>query len=193
MKQAVVVGMLCAACYLAGRATTIGAGVSAQEPPAAAAAQAPQPKAVPGQGVYFSIDEIKKRFVTPDKKGSQTNIITDSYYRLAVQRRPYYDPPKETQTSKILSHWDDAEMHERFSQYYFIVDGTGAVLLGGKPQKQNDGANGQHVGGPTLEGAKAYRVKAGDWVAIPPMTWHMTQPDPGQTLVYGLMNINIPK
>ena len=193
MKRVVVVGLLCAGGYLAVNATGVGVAVTAQAPAAQGRGAAPPPKAELGKGYVFTGEEIKKRFVTPDNKGSQTNLMTDSYYRLAVQRRPYYEPPKMTAASKIASHWDDAEMHEAFSQFYFIVDGTGAVLLGGKPQKQTDGANGQHVGGPTLEGATSYRLKAGDWVVIPPMTWHMTEPDPGQTLVYGLMNVNNPK
>ena len=186
-------GLLCAACLL-GIGVRHGIGATAQaQAGAPAQAQAP-PKAEPGKGVVFTMEEIKKRFVRPDKTGGQQNIITDSYYRLAVQRRPYYEPARMTTYSKVSSHFDDAEMHDAFTQLYFIVDGTGAIVLGGKPPMELvDDRFHQHMGGPTLEGAKTFRVKAGDWVVIPPLTWHQTQADPGQVLVFGLMNINKPK
>ena len=188
-----ILGGLCAVCVL-GIGVRYGAGVKAQGQAGTQAQPQPAPKAQPGTGVVFTSEEIRKRFVRPDKTGGQQNIITDSYYRLAVQRRPYFEPAKMTQYSKVLSHFDDAEMHDAFTQLYFIVDGTGSIVLGGKPPMELvDDRFHQHMGGPALEGAKSIRVKGGDWVVIPPLTWHQTQPDPGQVLVFGLMNINKPK
>jgi mannose-6-phosphate isomerase-like protein (cupin superfamily) len=87
-----------------------------------------------------------------------------------------------------VSHWDDAEMHEDKTQIYIMVAGTGTLALGGTAQNIRDTPEGQHSGQP-LVGATLQKVKPGDWIVIPPMTWHQTQPDPGQTFVYGMCHI----
>jgi len=115
-------------------------------------------------------------------------LAWDPEYRVTFQRRPYYDPPKLTAETKMMSQWDDAEMHENKTQVYVILDGTGALALGGEPEKIVDLPDGQHNGAP-LKGAVIQRVKPGDWIVIPPYTWHQPQPDPGQALVYGMCHI----
>jgi mannose-6-phosphate isomerase-like protein (cupin superfamily) len=116
-----------------------------------------------------------------------THLMWDPAYRFTVMRRPYYEPAKKMNSGQV-SHWDDAEMHEDKTQIYIIVGGTGTVALGGTAMNIRDTPEGQH-GGQPLVGATLQKVKPGDWIVIPPMTWHQTQPDPGQTFVYGMCHI----
>ena len=52
-------------------------------------------------------------------------------YWLNISHHPH-DPPKMMAASKTTSHWDDGEMHEDNTQLYIIMEGTGAVTVGGK-------------------------------------------------------------
>jgi mannose-6-phosphate isomerase-like protein (cupin superfamily) len=186
MRRFVAVGLLCAGCCAAYWASGVRAGVAAQQVPHPAE---PGSKAERGKGVYFSVDEIKKKFANP----GQTTIFEDADYRFAVQTRTYHEPMKMTGTSKTLSHWDDADMHETYTQFLFVVSGTGTAYVGGKPEKMGEARNSTRLGGPTLVGAASYHVKAGDWIVAPPTAWHMINADPGQTVIYGLLNVNPPK
>jgi mannose-6-phosphate isomerase-like protein (cupin superfamily) len=143
-------------------------------------------RAVNGKWFYISAEDIKKRFVDAAPQGA-THLIWAPEYRFTVMRRPYYETAKKMNSGQV-SHWDDAEMHEDKTQIYIIVSGTGVLALGGKAENIRDTPEGQHSGQP-LVGATMQHVKPGDWVVIPPMTWHQTQPDPGQTFVYGMAHI----
>ena len=79
-------------------------------------------------------------------------------------------------------------MHENKTQIYIMVDGSGVLALGGEPERSRAAADGQHSGGP-LKGATMQRVQPGDWVVIPPYTWHQAQPDKGQTMVYSMCHV----
>jgi mannose-6-phosphate isomerase-like protein (cupin superfamily) len=87
-----------------------------------------------------------------------------------------------------MEHYAGSEMHENKTQIYMMMGGTGEVALGGKPAMDHETPDGQHSGGP-LAGATNYRVKPGDFVIIPPYTWHQALPDPGQTLEYSMCHI----
>ena len=71
------------------------------------------------------------------------------------------------------------------------MSGSGTLLIGGKPKLDASAGPGEHRS--QLIGAEPHHVKAGDVISIPPMTWHMMNADPGQVLVYGLLNVNPPK
>jgi mannose-6-phosphate isomerase-like protein (cupin superfamily) len=186
MKRFFSVGLLFASCCLAYWAIDGRAGVAAQQRPEPAE---PNSKAEQGKGRFFSGDEIKKKY---GNQLGQMTILQDHDYRFGVQTREYHEPMKVTGTSKVLSHWDDADMHETYTQFLFIVSGTGTAFVGGKPEKAGEAKNSTRLGGPTLVGAASYKVKPGDWVIAPPMTWHMINADPGQNIVYGLLNVNAP-
>jgi len=197
-RQSLWVVSLCALCYLAGMLTSQISDVAAQE----RGQQSVQPqmnqgirpvqaptRAEHGQALYFPLDEIKANFVA-NRQGqlSATHLAWDPFYRFTVMTRPYYDPPQPGRVSEELIHWDDAEMHENKTQIYIMVDGSGVLALGGEPTTERASADGQHSGGP-LEGATLQRVEPGDWVVIPPFTWHQAQPDEGETMIYGMCHV----
>ena len=196
MIKRLVYGLICAACYLAGVASNPRVAVTAQGQPGQQAqpggggglrALAPPTRAEHGKAMYFNIEDIKKKF-TNEKVMTATHLAWDPFYRFTVMTRAYYDPPRTMNVSKTISNWDDAEMHENKTQIYIMVAGTGVLALGGEPVMQRTSPDGQHQGGP-LKGATMQRVNPGDWVVIPPYAWHQAQPDPGQTMTYGMCHI----
>src|ERR1700679_3251393 len=136
------------------------------------------PMAVDGQGMYWSGDDLKKMYGGASPTMQQAHLAWTPEYRFTVVKRPYGTP----ETAGV-------EMHEDKTHIYYIISGTGTQILGGKPAKDNVGAEGQHNGVGPITGGTAYRVKPGDVLLVPPMTWHQTLPDEGQSIVYVMAHI----
>lgn len=203
MKRMIPAVLFGAACFLAGymfspRARVVAQGQAVQGPAAQAPLAAPGPpstRAVNGKGMYYSIDEVRKRFppadahgnFAPGDQGAANHLAWAPEYRFTLMRRQYFDPPRKDATGE-MEHFVGSEMHENKTQIYIVVSGAGQVALGGKPAMERQSPDGQHAGG-ALTGATGYRVKAGDFIVIPPYTWHQALPDPGQTLTYAMCHI----
>ena len=199
MKRVIPVALFGVVCFLAGYMFSPRARVAAQGPAAQAPVATPGPpstRVVNGKGMYFPIDEIKKRFppadahgdFPPGDQGALNHLAWTPEYRFTLMRRQYSDPPRKNPNTGEMEHYVGSEMHENKTQIYMMVSGAGQVALGGKPAMDRQSPDGQHTGGP-LTGATDYRVKAGDFIVIPPYTWHQALPDPGQTLTYGMCHI----
>ena len=193
MKRTLAIGLFGACCFVAGLALS-PRGIVVE---AAVQAQPAAPRAVvDGKGMFFSSEDIQKMFPPADKNGNlpPTNISNhlawDPSYRFTVMRRQYFEPARKSEATGEMLHYAGSEMHENKTQIYVMSGGTGTVVLGGRPGKERPGpiVDGQHSGG-LLTGGTSYRVKRGDWIVIPPMTWHLAQPDSGQTLTYGMCHI----
>jgi mannose-6-phosphate isomerase-like protein (cupin superfamily) len=144
---------------------------------------------VEGQGLYISGDEMKNVFGGRADRLDMATMTAMPAYRLNVVVRPYIDPAKLATAQKV------SEYHEDKTQIYVILSGTGTQVLGGKPAVDLPEPTGDHEGG-SIEGGKSYKVKPGDWVIIPPRTWHQTIPDTPAGVTYGMVHIetrtNIP-
>ncbi len=108
--------------------------------------------------------------------------------------RMFRDKPVPSLT-KVNSVMDDAEQHAGAYDFYIFTGGTGEMILGGKIANQQnlkdkDGIiPGEYRGQPVV-GGKTYKVKAGDWLLIPPDTPHQPKPDSGG-ISYFIMKINV--
>jgi mannose-6-phosphate isomerase-like protein (cupin superfamily) len=135
------------------------------------------PAAKDGTGMFWSNEDMKKAY-GPSNEVTMGNFAWTPIYRLSFVQRPYRDPAVA-----------ESEMHEDKTQIYVIISGTGTQILGGKPAKDNVSPEGQHNSMGPLQGGKSYGIKPGDLILIPPMTWHQTLPDSGQTLTYQMIHI----
>src|SRR5262245_21383499 len=118
MKHALTVPLLCAGCFVAGLAVSPRMGISTQEGTVAA------PAALDGKGVFFSGDDLKRRFpaadnagkfsADPDQATARTNnqLAWEPVYRFTYQRRQYFDPPQKNEVSGEMLNWAGSEMHE---------------------------------------------------------------------------------
>ena len=145
---------------------------------------------VPNQGktVYWSIDDLKQahtelaaKAANGEPLGSPRDLvelpITPTHAFNFLHRYPRNRPPR-------------AEQHEGVTDFYIIVAGSGALVVGGEIEDRETVPNrpGKYRGQP-ITGGRTYRVKAGDMISIPPNTPHLSQPDPGG-LTYMLVKIN---
>ena len=108
--------------------------------------------------------------------------------------RAHRDHPVLSLT-KVNSVWDDAEQHAGVYDFYVFTGGTGEMIVGGKIANQQnlhdkDGVIPGEYRGQPIVGGKTFKVKAGDWLLIPPNTPHQPKPDAGG-FSYMIMKINV--
>jgi mannose-6-phosphate isomerase-like protein (cupin superfamily) len=159
---------------------------------------------------YWNIDDIRKAHTELAEKsmkaaaqagsGSSQSFgggpvhISTRNFSIFMLYRLHREQPVLSLT-KVNSVWDDAEQHAGAYDFYVITGGTGEMVVGGKiANRQNltdkDGIiPGEYRGQPVV-GGQTYKVKAGDWLLIPPDTPHQPKPDPGG-FSYMIMKINV--
>ena len=185
LTSAVILG------YMAGfTMSRAGSATAQQTPPSPTPSWATIPLA-PDQGetAYWSGDDLKQAHATLAAKvadgeplGSPRELvelpITPTHAFNFLHRYPRTRPPR-------------AEQHEGVTDFYVIVAGSGALVVGGEIEGRETVPNrpGEYRGQPII-GGRTYPVKAGDMISIPPDTPHLSQPDPGG-LTYMLVKINV--
>jgi mannose-6-phosphate isomerase-like protein (cupin superfamily) len=116
--------------------------------------------------------------------------------------RAYYPTPRPGNLTGIVSHYDDAELHEGVSDFYVITGGGGQMVVDGEIEnRQYRRAQGGSTGnslllpgefcGQPVTGGHTYEVKPGDWLAIPPNDPHWQLPTPEDGVSYLLLKINV--
>ena len=159
---------------------------------------------------YWNIDDIRKAHTEMSEKaaklakeagsgssqsfgGGPVHVQTRNFSMFMLYRI-FRDKPVPSLT-KVNSVLDDAEQHAGAYDFYIFTGGTGEMIVGGKiTNRQNlqdkDGIiPGEYRGQPVV-GAQTFKVKAGDWLLIPPDTPHQPKPDPGG-FSYFIMKINV--
>ena len=127
----------------------------------------------------------KARLFTREEQNAQrsfTHFDWTPEYRLTATTRPAAVAGKEP---------TEGELHTDNTQVYLITNGTGTVLVEGTvaPDKEYLVAPGEYRGGP-MTGGRQLKVKPGDLVSIPPLTWHTAYGDPGTPLQYVIIHIH---
>ena len=127
----------------------------------------------------------KARLFTREEQNAQrtfTHFDWAPEYRLTATTRPAAVAGKEP---------TEGELHTDNTQVYLVTNGTGTVLVEGAvaPDKEYLVAPGEYRGGP-MTGGRQLKVKPGDLVSIPPLTWHTAYGDPGTPLQYVIIHIH---
>jgi mannose-6-phosphate isomerase-like protein (cupin superfamily) len=171
----------------------IAVGYALPRPSAMAMAQTPPPRTLPiftidgskypraenGKGVVWTAEELRRKYINDPKSSGFDHLQWAPPYRITITRRQPQQPSGAAPTS---------ELHDDKTQIYMIVSGSGTVQLGGTSDVDNSAGPGEHRGG-ALVGATSYHVKEGDLISIPPMTWHTSWADPGQTMTYVMVHV----
>lgn len=159
---------------------------------------------------HWNIDDVRKAHTALAEKaakalaqagGGSSQAFGGGPVRLQTRNfsmfmlyRVHRDQPVLSLT-KVNSVLDDAEQHAGVYDFYVFTGGTGEMIVGGKiANRQNlidkDGMiPGEYRGQPVV-GGQTFKVKAGDWLLIPPDTPHQPKPDPGG-FSYMIMKINV--
>jgi hypothetical protein len=159
---------------------------------------------------YWNIDDIRKAHTEMAEKaakmvkeagsgssqsfgGGPVHVQTRNFSMFMLYRM-HRDQPVLSLT-KVNSVLDDAEQHAGAYDFYVFTGGTGEMIVGGQiANRQNlmdksGPVPGEYRGQPVV-GAQTFKVKAGDWLLIPPDTPHQPKPDAGG-FSYFIMKINV--
>lgn len=85
------------------------------------------------------------------------------------------------------------EIHARKWDMYFMLEGSGTMLIGGERTGWIDDGrptSGQH---PMLTGAREFPVTAGDIIHVPARVWHQLELAAGESMTYAIVNIIEPE
>jgi len=82
----------------------------------------------------------------------------------------------------------NSEQHEGVTDVYMVVAGGGTVTVGGSIENRRTVRPGEYLG--PISGGKAFKLKAGDILDIPPNMPHATVPEAGG-MTYVLMKVNV--
>ena len=160
--------------------------------------------------LHWNIDDIRKAHTEMAEKaakmvkeagsgssqsfgGGPVHVQTRNFSMFMLYRM-HRDQPVPSLT-KVNSVLDDAEQHAGAYDFYVFTGGTGEMIVGGKiANRQNlmdksGPVPGEYRGQPVV-GAQTFKVKAGDWLLIPPDTPHQPKPDAGG-FSYFIMKINV--
>ena len=126
----------------------------------------------------------KARLFTRDEQNATRNHFEwTPEYRLTGSTRAALKPGEAPPTH--------GELHTDNTQIYLVTGGSGSVLVEGKvaPEGEYLVAQGEYRGGP-ITGGRVLKVKVGDMVSLPPITWHIAYGDVGVPLQYVIIHIH---
>jgi len=176
--------------YLAGHATSPRAVAVAQQP---AAAVPPAWSTIPlspnqGEVTYWPAEDLKKAHTELSAR-SQGRILSKprDLVPLPIMRTHMFDVVHRPK----LDRPPTPEQHDGVTDLYVILGGSGTLTVGGQIDNRQTIANrpGEYTG-QGITGGRAYHVKAGDIIDVPPSTPHLSQGDPGG-LTYMLIKVNV--
>lgn len=168
---------------------------STAQPPALAGALPPgdysKMQIAPDQGepTLFSGEDMRKAHSELQARSSKGQPVSNP--------RDLMKPMVTRTHSFILLHRPEirsgaqapsSEQHEGATDVYFIVAGSGTVTVGGEIENRRTVRPGEYLG--PIKGGKAFKLKAGDILDIPPNMPHATVPDAGG-MTYVLMKVNV--
>jgi mannose-6-phosphate isomerase-like protein (cupin superfamily) len=149
--------------------------------PVFAIAQQPAPAAPPSPKLFAGSADVAAMMAKAkaERKPDQPNFVQP-----IVQLAPY-NANLEYRGAGVNA---PASVHEREAEMFYVVDGSGTLVTGGKLRDEKR-TNAENLTGTGIDGGMSRKLTKGDWVMVPEKTAHwFTQID--GTLV--LMSIHLP-
>ncbi len=179
----------------AGSAAQTAAGAQQQPPPAGALPPGEYSKiqVAPDQGepTHYSGDALRKSHAALQAraKSGQAGVAPRDFMTPLVTRNYSYILLHRTApTAAQASQKPAAELHEGVSDIYYVVGGSGTVLVGGDIENKRISRPGEYGG--QMAAGKPFKLQAGDILTIPANMAHGTVPDAGG-MTYVLQKINV--
>src|SRR5499427_9567396 len=153
--------------------TLFSSAALAQQP--AAPAAPPAPKLFAGSADVTTMIAKAKSGRKPDQPNFVQPIVSLAPYNANLEYRVANVPAP-------------ASVHEREAEMFYVVEGSGTLVTGGK-LKDEKRTNAENLTGSGVDGGTPRKVVKGDWVMVPEKTPHWFQQIDG-TIV--LMSIHLP-
>ena len=142
-------------------------------------AQQAAPGAQPSKTFMSSADVAARAAkAKATRKPDQANLVQP-----LLQLAPY------TANLEYRAAVANAAVHEKEAELFYVVDGAGTIVTGGKLTAETR-TNAENLSGSGIEGGKSQRVSKGDFIMVPENTPHWFSAIDG-TLT--LMSIHLPR
>lgn len=146
---------------------------------AASAVMAQQP-AAPAAKTYTSAADVTALIAKArSERKDNAPIVQENILRMS----PYKDA-----TLEYRGAVGPAAVHEKEAEYFYVIEGTGTMVTGGKLTEEK--RNGDNLTGTGIEGGSARSIGKGDFILVPENTAHWFSKIDG-TLV--LMSMHVPR
>jgi mannose-6-phosphate isomerase-like protein (cupin superfamily) len=144
-------------------------------------AQAPTPQAPPAQKLFTSAGDLTAMIARAKKerKPDQANF-TQPILQLAP-----YNANLEYRVAGINAN---ASVHEREAEMFFVVEGSGTLITGGKLREERR-TNPENLSGSGIDAGSSRRVAKGDFIMVPENVPHWFGEIDGALV---LMSIHLP-
>jgi mannose-6-phosphate isomerase-like protein (cupin superfamily) len=144
----------------------------AQQPPAAAAAQAM--KVFASSADVAALTAKAKAEIKPGQPNLAQPIVQAAGYRANLEYRNGPAP---------------ASVHEQEAELFYVIDGSATIVTGGTLTEERR-TNPGNLSGAGISGGTPRKIAKGDWVLVPENTAHWFSAVDG---VITLMSVHIPK
>ena len=145
-------------------------------------AQAPAPQAAATPKLFTSATDLTAMIANAKKtrKPDQANMVQP-----ILQLAPY-NANLEYRVGGINAN---ASVHEREAEMFYVIEGSGTVVTGGK-LKEERRTNPENLTGTGIDGGMRRRLAKGDFIMVPENTPHWFGEIEGALV---LMSIHLPK
>jgi mannose-6-phosphate isomerase-like protein (cupin superfamily) len=152
----------------------LSAGAAAQQPPAARGQAQAAAKTFASSAAVAALAAKAKA----DRKPGQANVVQP------LMRLPPYAVNLESRVASA-----NAAVHEKEAEMFYVVDGAGTLVTGGKLTGETR-TNADNLSGSGIEGGTTQHVAKGDFVFVPENTPHQFTAVEGTLL---LMSFHVPR
>jgi mannose-6-phosphate isomerase-like protein (cupin superfamily) len=143
-----------------------------------AMAVAQQPPAVTGVKTFASAEDVKALIAKAKSERKDQPTVSERILQLAP-----YNANLEYRASV-----GPAAVHETEAEIFYVIDGTGTMVTGGKLTAETR-TNAANLSGTGIEGGEARNVAKGDFIIVPEKTPHWFSKIDG---VLVLMTLHVP-
>ena len=149
---------------------------------AALAQQPPAPGAAPAAKLFAASADVTAMMAKAksERKPDQPNFIQP-----IVQLAPY-NANLEYRVAGVKA---PASVHEREAEMFYVVEGSGTLITGGK-LKEEKRTNPENLAGTGIDGGQRRRVAKGDFIMVPENTPHWFGEIDGALV---LMSVHVPR
>jgi mannose-6-phosphate isomerase-like protein (cupin superfamily) len=150
--------------------------------PPALFAQTPATQTPPPPKLFTSAGDLTAMIANAKKerKPDQANFVQP-----ILQLAPY----SANLEYRVAAVNANASVHEREAEMFFVVDGAGTLVTGGKLREERR-TNAENLSGSGIDGGKRQRVAKGDFIMVPENTPHWFGEIDGALV---LMSIHVPR
>jgi len=139
-------------------------------------AQTGAEKAKPTTAIIFTASDVAALIAKAPK---DKNVVGQAMIQLA--------PYNINMEHRIMGQ--AAAVHEKEAELFYVIDGTGTIVTGGKlvEEKRTNDAN---LSGTSIQGGVSKRISKGDWIMVPEGVPHQIPQVEGALTV---MSLHLPR